>query len=109
MGSSATEIVGDGRGNVVQSPSITLDAIAANFALSRVSFIKCDVEGAEVHIFNSDFLRNFRPRLIIEPHIVNGALCDDEVSNRLRVLGYKTEAIRQAVGALPLICATPIA
>jgi len=109
MGSSAIEIVGNGRGSVVQSPSITLDAIAASFSLSRVSFIKCDVEGAELNIFNSDFLRTFRPKLIIEPHIVNGVLCHDEVANRLRALGYRTEFIEQTGVALPLVCATPIA
>jgi len=109
MGSSAIEIVGDQRGKVVKSPSITLDAIAASFSLSHVSFIKCDVEGAELHIFHSDFLRIFRPKLIIEPHIVNGVLCHEEVASRLRALGYRTEFIEQTGVALPLVCATPIA
>lgn len=109
MGSSAVEIVGSSRGNIVRSPSITLDAIAKNFSLSRVSFIKCDVEGAELHIFNSDFLRDFRPKIIIEPHIVNGVLCHNEVSSRLRALDYRTECIQQTGVTLPLVCATPTA
>jgi len=109
MGSSAIEIVGVGRGTMIQSPSITLDAIAKQFSLSRVSFIKCDVEGAELHIFNSDFLRTFRPRIVIEPHIVNGALCHEAVSSRLRALGYSTQCIQQTGVTLPLVCATPTA
>jgi FkbM family methyltransferase len=109
MGSSAIEIVGHGRGNIVQSPSITLDSIAEQYSLSRVAFIKCDVEGAELHIFNSEFLRNFRPRIIIEPHIVNGVLCHEAVANRLRALDYRIEFIQQTGVALPLVCAVPIA
>ena len=108
MGSSATEIVGAGRGTTVLSPSVTLDAIAQQFSLSRVSFIKCDVEGAELHIFNSDFLRTFRPKIIIEPHIVKGVLCHEAVSSRLRALDYSTECIHQTGVALPLVCATPM-
>jgi hypothetical protein len=108
MGSSATEIVGAGRGTTVLSPSVTLDAIAQQFSLSRVSFIKCDVEGAELHIFNSDFLRTFRPKIIIEPHIVKGVLCHEAVSSRLRALDYSTECIHQTGVAWPLVCATPM-
>lgn len=122
MGSSAVSIVGNQRGAVVKSPSITLDELARQFSLSHVSFIKCDVEGAEVHIFDSDFLQKFRPKIIVEPHPYNigperqapsaspAALCDavaKHVSERLKRFGYRTEMIKQTGVNMPLLCAFP--
>ena len=46
----------------------TLDAVAARLGLSRVDFIKIDVEGAEASVIDgaSNVLRGMRPTLLLE-------------------------------------------
>src|SRR3546814_6467149 len=69
MGSSATEFVGDRLGVSVKVPSYTLSTIAKRTGLSKVDFIKCDVEGAEAVIFeDSAFFDRYRPRIVAQVH-----------------------------------------
>ncbi len=54
-------------GKEFQVPLVTLDSIAAELKLSRVDYIKMDVEGAEPHALAGarSVLQRFRPRLSI--------------------------------------------
>jgi FkbM family methyltransferase len=89
MGSSAIEIVGNGRGDNIIAPSITLSQLMDKFSLSKVDFIKCDIEGAEAVIFEDNkFFATHRPKIIIEPHHVNGILTTDKFKSDLQVYGY---------------------
>src|SRR3546814_13002101 len=78
MGSSATEFVGDRLGVSVKVPSYTLSTIAKRTGLSKVDFIKCDVEGAEAVILeDSAFFDRYRPRTVAQVHRVGGELTTD--------------------------------
>ena len=89
MGSSAVEVVGNGRGNNIVVPSITLSELVEKFSLPRVDFIKCDIEGAENVIFeDAKFFVLHRPKIIIEPHHVNGVLTTEKFVSDLQVHGY---------------------
>jgi len=74
MGSSATAIVGKWRGNNVRVETITLEQIRDMYRLSRMDFIKMDIEGAETEVLkaSADILKQFRPGLLIEAHWVGG-------------------------------------
>jgi FkbM family methyltransferase len=103
MGSSASEIVGQ-RGEVTMVQSYTFHALAEKLNLDRVDFIKCDIEGAEAVIFNDDlFFNRFRPRIIIEPHIVDGVETTERCIASLLNYGYKCNVIEQFGVSLPLI------
>ena len=54
----------------------TLDTIADEFKLKRCDFIKMDIEGSEIQVLKSskEFIKKFKPKLIIEPHFINGEL-----------------------------------
>ena len=72
--------------------------------MDKVDFIKCDVEGAESVIFNDDeFFNKFKPKIIVEPHYVNGELTLMKVQNSLKKYGYKFDLIEQHGVALPLL------
>ncbi len=108
MGSSATGIVGKNRGTTRLVPSFTLSKILQTFNLTRVDFIKCDVEGAEKVIFEDmDFFRRFSPKIIIEPHIVDGIETTEATIGQLAKWGYRCEKILQHGVSLPLIQASP--
>jgi FkbM family methyltransferase len=108
MGSSAKDIVGSNRGLVQKIPSFTLSTIAKVFNLSRVDFIKCDVEGAEKVIFSDkDFFVKFLPKIIIEPHIIDDIETTEVCIAELKAYGYKSKKIIQKGVHLPLIECTP--
>jgi FkbM family methyltransferase len=108
MGSSAKDIVGSNRGLVRKIPSFTLSSIVEMFNLSRVDFIKCDIEGAEKVIFkDKNFFMQFRPRIIIEPHIVDNLETSEICITELEKYGYKSKKINQKGVHLPLIECTP--
>jgi FkbM family methyltransferase len=109
MGSSATDIVGGFRGTVTEIDCTTLDDLAEQAALDRVDFIKMDIEGSELAVVRSggDFLRRYKPRMIIEPHVVDGELDADAVIGHLSEYGYRCQIIEQWGASLPLITAVP--
>ena len=108
MGGSASAIVGGNRGHVIKVRTFTLSDIAALNGVTRVDFIKCDIEGAESVVFeDKEFFNSFRPRIIVEPHIVNGRLTSDKVIADLSSYGYKCRSIRQEGVDLPLIECVP--
>lgn len=53
---------------IVNVPMITLDSFASEHSLTRVDFIKCDVEGAELLVFKGgqELLRRFQPPMLVE-------------------------------------------
>ncbi len=104
MGSSAASIVGNDRGLVKKVPSFTLSAIAQKFNLPRVDFIKCDIEGAEAVIFDDeDFFRKFKPKIIVETHMVNNEETTNKVMSDLEKYGYNFKRVHQTGVTLPLI------
>ena len=104
MGSSAVSIIGERGGSMKFVNSFTLSDIVDKFSLNRVDFIKCDVEGAEAVIFEDDnFFKIFKPRIIVEPHFVNGILTTEIVKNHLNKYGYKFNLIEQYGYDLPLL------
>lgn len=108
MGSSATEIVGNRMGVTELVPSFTLHDIAEKYALDRVDFIKCDIEGAEAVIFADDrFFARFRPRIIVEVHPVDGGLTDQAVQGVLGRYGYSFTTVQQAGDSFPLLQCQP--
>lgn len=110
MGSAAASVVGRYRGNTVPIPACTLSDLAARFDLPKVDFIKMDIEGSEEPVLaaSEDFFRRYRPKLVIEPHIVNKTLSDVAVRAALSRFGYRCETIEQTGVSLPLVVASPL-
>jgi FkbM family methyltransferase len=103
MGSSAVSIVGE-RGSIKKVKCLTLSDIAEDNNLNKIDFIKCDVEGAEIHIFDDDkFFDKYKPRILLETHIVNGEFCDLICIEKLAKFGYKYKQIKQFGLDLPLL------
>jgi FkbM family methyltransferase len=108
MGASAVPIVGGNRGAVVKVPSYTLSAIADACGLSRVDFIKCDVEGAENVVFTDRaFFARFSPRIIIETHFVDGVETTAKCVADLEAVGYACRKVAQDGWDLPLLECSP--
>ena len=92
---------------VVKIPVTTLDAEAARLGLTRLDFVKMDIEGGEVGALKGAqaTLERFHPALIVETHIVNGCSTADEVEKLLCSYGYRQLA-RQNLAETPAIRAT---
>jgi len=110
MGSADARIVGSNRGDSTIVVCLDLMALLELSGMPKVDFIKMDIEGSELDVISSSkvFLMKYRPKLIIEPHIVDGALNGDAILSVLRSIGYKAEYIEQTGVLLPLICAEPL-
>ena len=112
MGSCAAEIVGldTGRGQDVAVPSFTLSSLAERVDLRSVDFIKCDVEGAELQVFeDADFFQRFRPRILVETHKVNGLGSADQCVQLLSSYGYHCRVVQPHIMAgFPLLECTPL-
>jgi FkbM family methyltransferase len=109
MGSSAVAITGGGRGTESTIPSISLDDFLQENNLSRVDFVKLDIEGGEIEMLkhSKDTLRSVGARLIIEPHLVDGTLSTRRCCDILASAGFAVH-VRDKVGNLePLIEAVP--
>lgn len=108
MGSTALQFVSPHRGQHVELEAITLSDLAESQKLDRVDFIKCDIEGAEAEIFKDKaFFKKFRPKIIIEPHEINGKLNAEVVVEHLKAVGYSAKIVPQLGSTLPLIEAVP--
>ncbi|MDB4135732.1 FkbM family methyltransferase [Gammaproteobacteria bacterium] len=104
MGSSASDIVGDHRGDNALTKSYTLSKLAEIFNLEKVDFIKCDIEGAEQVIFeDSNFFFKFKPRIIIECHNVDGTSTEKKCLNDLSKYGYSFKNVEQTGTDFPLV------
>ena len=108
MGSSAVECVGSDRAPQIMVPAKTLTTLANDLALPRVDFIKCDIEGAEAEIFDQpDFFARYRPRIVIEVHVVAGKLTSDACRRAIGQFGYQFEEVGQPGTDLPLLVCFP--
>lgn len=111
LGSAAASLVGGHRGQVIDVPAYTLDDIAERQNLSKVDFVKIDIEGSEEEVIaaSSPFFARFRPKLIIEPHFVRGVSSEEAIKRMLASYGYGCDTIPQiGISKLPLITATPL-
>jgi hypothetical protein len=108
MGSSASNFIGIRRGQVELIKSLTLSSVVEKLKLAEVSFVKCDIEGAESVIFeDSDFFKNFSPRIIVETHNVGGHLSTDKVREDLSKFGYAFNLVTQPGAPFPLLECVP--
>jgi len=110
MGSSASEIVGDYRGDVKFIPCVKLSSISNLYGLSKINFIKCDVEGAESVIFeDKDFFKKYMPKIIVETHFIDNVETTEKVISDLSKYGYTFKKIIQTGVTLPLLeCYPPV-
>ena len=107
MGSPLTSIVGKHRGTVVDVECVTLADLVRSHGIERVDFIKIDIEGSELLVLlgAGEFLARHRPRLIIEPHYIDGKITSEAIKPFLEGLGYSCEIIDQPGLSLPLLTA----
>ena len=108
MGSSVSTIL-KRDSNLRETRVVTLEEAARLSGGRPVACIKMDIEGAEVEVLRSarDFLRAHRPRLVIEPHQVEGRMTTAAVRELLQGLDYNVEILSQGSQNWPLISATP--
>lgn len=106
MGSSALAVVGKGRGHKNKVKAFTLSSIAKKYNLDRVDFIKCDIEGAEIYIFqDEDFFKTNKPKIIMESHFIDGneKLSSESVAKELSKYGYTCKEVYQDGTIFPLL------
>jgi FkbM family methyltransferase len=72
-----------------------LSTVCEENNLSKIDFIKMDIEGSEIDVLNSSFdiIKKFKPRFIIEPHFKNGILNDKEILKIFQTLNYETKIL----------------
>jgi FkbM family methyltransferase len=99
MGSSAVAITGGNRGDEQIVDSIRLEDFFKEYKLHHADFVKIDIEGCEVGVLESSagFLNSVGARLIVEPHLVDGALSTERCCELLRSAGYHVK-IRSKMG-----------
>ena len=110
LGSSAVSVLGRNTNvKVVEVLSLNDAVKLAGKKSIRVAAIKMDIEGAEVAVVKSagGFLQRHRPRMVIEPHFVNGRMCTEQICQLLRGYGYSVQLLTQGVQGWPLISASP--
>jgi FkbM family methyltransferase len=109
MGSAVVEAAARTSDTTQTIDVVSLADYCAEKKITRVDFVKLDVEGSEAAILQSsgDFISNFRPPMVIEVHFVRGVRTDDEVTRALQRHGYRLEVVEQAGLPLPLIAASP--
>ena len=110
MGASSTSIVGR-RGNVSKTKTLTLSSIASFLHLSKIDFIKCDIEGAEIEIFKDEnFFNLYHPKIIIETHYLNNytEMTTEVVINQIKKYNYEIKEVKQDGFDLPLLECIPI-
>ncbi len=106
LGSSITSISGRKNG-MVKIDVISINDLVLDYKIDRIDFIKMDIEGAETYVLKSIpiILQKFKPRLIIEPHFVNGKLNTQEIIEFLKCNKYECKILQQGECVLPLIYA----
>lgn len=109
MGSAEVTVVGSHRSEVIEVETITLQDLVDRLGLPKVDFVKIDIEGSEVNVLAGakEFLQRYWPRMIIEPHMVDGRLTEAPMKQMLGELGYVCETIPQHGVTLPLVTAVP--
>lgn len=107
-GSALRSIVGGYRGRTVEVEAVTLQTIADRHNLECIDFIKIDIEGAERELVphSHSFFQKYRPRLMVEPHRVNGTSTSDAVRQSLSSIGYSFMTMEHRGLSMPFIAAT---
>lgn len=104
MGSSVIDIVGLGRAKSTFIKTITLDEIANQFKLTKVDFVKIDIEGSEVKVLDcANFFKAFKPKVVIEGHFVKGKNTIDFCKKIMDGYGYNTKIKKQDGYDLPIL------
>jgi FkbM family methyltransferase len=108
LGSAVATIMGR-TSNLRKVSMITLERAAEVLGVNRIAAIKMDIEGSEIAVLKSarNFLTHHQPRLVIEPHHIDGKLVTGEVCDILQSYGFKTELLSQGAEDWPLISAYP--
>jgi FkbM family methyltransferase len=108
LGSAVATIMGR-TSNLRKVSMITLERAAEILGVNRIAAIKMDIEGSEIAVLRSarDFLIHHQPRLVIEPHHIDGKLVTDEVCSLMQSYGFKTELLSQGADNWPLVSAYP--
>jgi FkbM family methyltransferase len=98
MGSSAVSILGR-ESNVITVEVLSLDDAASLAGGRPVNAIKMDIEGAELEVIEKcgAYLKRNTPNMIIEPHVVNGAMNTEILRSLLSGYGYETSLKSQGV------------
>lgn len=110
MGSSVVSVLGrNSNVKLVEVVSLNDAVKLAEKESARIAAIKMDIEGAEVAVLKSagDFLQRHKPRLVIEPHFINGRICTKEICKLLRGYGYSVQLLNQGIQNWQLIAASP--
>ena len=108
MGSSAVDLVGNDRGENIFVNTVTLMSLANDFKLERVDLIKCDIEGAESVVLNApEFFNKYKPRIIIECHIIDGVSTEHSCRGFMENFGYTCILKKQDGISLPLLFCHP--
>ncbi|OXM49645.1 FkbM family methyltransferase [Amycolatopsis alba] len=87
----------------------TLDGLAASAALTRLDFVKIDVEGGELHVLQGgqETIETFRPTMLIEieaRHIARYDYSADDVADWLTCRGYTMYAWRNGWHPTDRVC-----
>lgn len=88
----------------------TLATVCQENSISKIDFIKMDIEGAEIDVLESsiEVIKKFKPCFIIEPHFKNGVLNDTEMLTIFKQLDYGVKILKQGeFDYQPLIYAFP--
>jgi hypothetical protein len=106
MGSSVESIVGR-NSNTIMIEVISLEDVFQLSGVSKIDFIKIDIEGAEIEVLKcgAKFLKTYRPKIVVEPHYIDGKMNTETVWNILEQIGYKCELLSQGSMDFPLIYA----
>jgi FkbM family methyltransferase len=93
-GDTAASIVAEDNSVSIQVETTSVDEIVSQFHLSRVDFIKLDVEGAEklALLGAADTLRKFRPTLCLEASDPDLLV---EINDLIKDLGYRLFVIQK--------------
>jgi FkbM family methyltransferase len=73
----------------------TIDQVAQEYQISRLDWMKVDVEGAEEHVILGGLqtIKKFHPKLIIECHTFLDAALKDKIKTLLSPFGYNFEEV----------------
>ena len=112
MASSVNHTGYSNRGEDLKIPAISLSTIAKRFKLSKVDFIKCDIEGAETEIFkDKEFFELYSPKILIECHYTDLEQTHSvipKVKSILSGYNYECREVIQDGFDLPLLECIPI-
>jgi FkbM family methyltransferase len=108
MASSAVDLVGNDRAENIFVKTVTLMSLANDFKLERVDFIKCDIEGAESVVLNApEFFNKYKPRIVIECHIIDGVSTEYSCRSFMENFGYTCTLVDQEGYQLKLLLCHP--